>query len=950
MKFDGPDTPEAHEAFLRQHEPLRDLLAPMLDGEVDAETDEAIGDDLVRGREIGDYRLVCEVGRGGMGIVWEATQMSLDRRVAVKLLPESFTFSARAIARFRREATVMGRFDHPGLVRVLDVGQSDSLFWFAMEFVEGDSLHERIQKRTYADAEGVEQLVELGARVAEALAHAHGHGVIHRDVKPANILVRADGGPVLTDFGLAHETGLPGMTATGAFAGTPQYVSPEQAEGRAVDARSDVFSLGATLYEAVTGDPPFDAPSVREILHRIQTNDPKDPRHANPHVSSDLAAVLSRALEKNPDRRYQTASDFAADLRCVLDGRPVIARPIGTASRLWRAARREPVKASLVLLIVFATPVITGLAGFLMAKQHEIEVGERSLREQRFEAGISEGFQLLNSADRVEAKELFQGSLAEFGPTVEAILGLVLASGFGTDLAEIDAMLAPYQDFLDSHADLEVLLSFVTKTSSEEDLARDTPVTSESELVRGSIALERALRRRDRALAGVAYEHLTNAIALSARPRHFHHVRRAHAAGFSSEPDKVAAATASLRAHWPDLEQSKLAIGYALSFTDPDASYAVLEPLAKSRSTDARLLIDLGLIAVKRRQLEDAERWFRAAIAAEPRAADAHSRLGVVLLSRGATDEGIASLERAIDLDPLLEHPHSRLGYRAARANDHATALPHFEAAAKARPEDPLALHNVAISLMKLGRHEEAIPILRRELELAPDEFLAWANLADCLERADDFAGCIAALHEAGRIRPDEIWVWWTMGKKARSVEPATAIMALGRAAALQPDNPRIHDYTGIALGKLGRWHEARAAYERALELGPELVEGYRKGCSFDLEKGGHDRLMRARVTAEAVLAATPDCAWAHEALVAACRALDDTDGVRAELHRWTEVQPDLATAWADLAEHLVAEHLPETRRAPSAARAAVARGLAATSITEADRKRLAELEAELRN
>jgi serine/threonine protein kinase len=282
--------------LLESHADLRDLLEPMIADDSVASATITAG---AAGRVLGDFRLIREIGRGGMGVVYEAHQLSLDRRVAVKLLSGSLALRPDSVARFKREALAAGKLRHPGIVEVYAVGSDGDTHWFAMELVEGGPLRPGPDRRA---------AVSRCALVAAALQHAHEHGVVHRDVKPSNVLYRErDGRVVLTDFGLACLEDQPQITATGALAGTPSYLAPEQLLGEAVDHRADVYALGATLYELLTGHPPFEGETSAVVLHRILTQEPEDPRRHVPDLDADLAAVVLKTLEKKPEDRYPTA-------------------------------------------------------------------------------------------------------------------------------------------------------------------------------------------------------------------------------------------------------------------------------------------------------------------------------------------------------------------------------------------------------------------------------------------------------------------------------------------------------------------------------------------------------------------------------------------------------------------------------------------------------------------
>lgn len=335
---------------------------------------------------VGGYAIVGELGRGGMGTVYLARQEGLGRRVALKVMPSRWAAGSRGRERFLREARAVARLRHDHIVPVHDVGEVDGTPWFSMEWIEGRTLAEgldRLRRRgrpaaelTAADlaeafglepdrlsGDPVECIVRWIEPLARALDHAHGHGVVHRDVKPSNVLVRRDGVALLVDFGLAAIEDEAPLTAESGFVGTPHYASPEQARGAAgIGPPSDVYSLGAVLYELLTLRRPAEGPTAQEVLRRVEREDPPPPRALNPRVPRDLDTIVCAAMEKEPARRYLSAAAFADDLARFLRGAPVAARPVGPLGRLSRFVRREPTLAAsgaLALLILVGTP--TGL-------------------------------------------------------------------------------------------------------------------------------------------------------------------------------------------------------------------------------------------------------------------------------------------------------------------------------------------------------------------------------------------------------------------------------------------------------------------------------------------------------------------------------------------------------------------------------------------------------------
>jgi serine/threonine-protein kinase len=310
-----------------------------------------------------DYELLEEVGRGGMGIVYRARQKSLDRIVAVKMLLRRDLATAADLARFRSEAEAAARLDHPGIVSIFEVGECGGHPFYSMRFIEGTTL----AKRLAAGDVPTREAATILARVAEAVDAAHRGGVLHRDLKPSNILIDAAGKPHVSDFGLAKRIEADqDVTHTGAILGTPCYMSPEQAAGSRGDVGppSDVWSLGAILYQTLTGRPPFQAANPMDTLLAVLESDPPVPRSFDPGVNRDLEMIALKSLQKPQDLRYASAAALAADLRAFLAGEPVAARSGGLTeivARLFRETHHATVLENWGLLWMWHSVVVLTL-------------------------------------------------------------------------------------------------------------------------------------------------------------------------------------------------------------------------------------------------------------------------------------------------------------------------------------------------------------------------------------------------------------------------------------------------------------------------------------------------------------------------------------------------------------------------------------------------------------
>ncbi len=374
--------------------------------------------------ELGGFRVVREIGRGGMGVVYEAIEIALGRRVALKVLPFAAAIDPRQIARFRVEAQAASHLNHPHVVPVYSVGCHGGVHFYAMRLVEGPTLADLIvglreQKGAVAEIAGPStpasattwsfasasgtatrdrpffgEVARLGRQAAEALEHAHQQGVLHRDVKPSNLMVDARGQLWVADFGLARFQGEATLTAPGDLLGTLRYMSPEQAasDRALVDARSDVYSLGATLYELITLRPVFEGNNRQELLRRIAQEEPRRPRSVRPEVPRDLETIVLKAMAKEPSARYASAQELADDLGRFLDDRPILARPPGLLEKVARWARRHAAALVIAVPLLAAIAIALGVAfGLVLSKQDQLMGKQRELIAKQREVEAAHG-------------------------------------------------------------------------------------------------------------------------------------------------------------------------------------------------------------------------------------------------------------------------------------------------------------------------------------------------------------------------------------------------------------------------------------------------------------------------------------------------------------------------------------------------------------------------------
>lgn len=376
------------------------------------------------------YQFLRELGRGGMGVVYLARQTAADRLVALKMVLAGSWAAPEELARFRAEARAVGGINHPNVVAVYDVGEHAGLPYFSLEYCPAGSLRDRLRGEPLPPRDAAALLRQVAAGVAAA----HARDIVHRDLKPQNVLFQGTGDrgqgsgvnegsgltpdpcpltPKVADFGLAKGRGDDRLTTTGSVLGTPAYMAPEQARGEAKDVGppADVWALGAILYECLTGRPPFQGASMMATLDLVRSADPVGPRLLNPVIPRDLETVCLKCLRKEPGQRYPTAAELAADLGRFLDGRPVVARPVGRAEKAWKLARRNPREAALFAALTAVIVLALGTTTYLWRQAHDRE-REANVQRTRAEQSEADARTALDAAKQAQVRAAVGEQLA----------------------------------------------------------------------------------------------------------------------------------------------------------------------------------------------------------------------------------------------------------------------------------------------------------------------------------------------------------------------------------------------------------------------------------------------------------------------------------------------------------------------------------------------------------
>jgi tetratricopeptide (TPR) repeat protein len=937
QRGEQPDVEEYAARYPQAAELLRKVLASWQLMSLSAAGDRGGAERQAAGL-LGDFRIVREVGRGGMGVVYEAEQVSLGRRVALKVLPLAATMDPRQLQRFHNEARAAAGLHHTNIVPVYAVGCERGVHYYAMQFIDGRTLAEVIAQRRDAmppvrtteaghiaasptttspeaqatsaaplDAGYYRHVAEWGIQAAQALDCAHALGVVHRDVKPANLIVDATGRLWVTDFGLAQVQSDVRLTLTGDLVGTLRYMSPEQALARraVMDHRTDVYSLGVTLYEVLTLQPAFSGNDRQELLRQIAFEEPRPPRRLNKAIPSELETIVLKALEKNPAERYGTAAELADDLRHWLEDRPIHARrpSLRQAAAKWARRHRSAVWAAAVVLLVVA--VLAGGNGvWWLQKRAQAEAEARvelneaiRLQEQqkwpeaagaiRRARGILAGVWAdpalsrhieqrardLEMANRLEEARL-RGTALKDGHFDWEATRKAYAEAFDWYGLDVDRTgPAEAAEFIQARSIGPQLAAALDSWAAETlDGQRKRQLLAISRLADPDPwrnRLREALERND----GRAF----NELAASARA------------------EELRPATAVLLA----------------SFAPAQAAEQVLTVLHQAQQRhpdDFWINHALGnhLSRLRPARREEALRYYTAAVALRPGSPGARLDLGVALAGLGKRDQATACYRQALTLDPSFARAHYNLGVALNEQGKVDQALSCYRQALALDPTDVKAHDNLGDVFYRQGKVEEAIACYRRALALNPRYAKAHNNLGNARAAQGRVDEAIACYHRAIASDPTDANAHYNLGiALAGRKKIKEALACYRRAIALDPGHARAHNNLGVLLKGQGKLEEAIAHYRRAITLDPKDAAIHN---SLGVALRSQGKVAEAIAHYRKAIALDPRFAQAHNSLGAALALQGKVEQAIACFHQALQLDPRLAGARANLGNALAGQ------------------------------------------
>ena len=784
--------------------------------------------DLVPGSEFSArYRIEAMLGSGGMGIVFKAYDKELDRPVALKLLRPELTPDPAAMQRFKQELLLATKVSHKNILRIHDLGEAGGVKFISMAFVEGEDLSHQLKREGKLP---VERLTAIGKQLCAALEAAHAEGIIHRDLKPQNVLVDLSGNTYISDFGLAKslEAGAAGMTRAGEYLGTPRYMSPEQVEGKPLDNRSDLYSLGLILYEMTTGDVPFKGDSTLQVMFQRVQQKPKNPKELNPDTPDYLEKVILRCLEKDPARRYQHAREIAADLetaQATTGSRKLqITLPMGDYSgKLYIAGAVAAVLALLLAIppvrhLIFRTSggnsaAISGIPPLSQGKYLAVlpfrVLGDATafgyVAEGLSDALSSKLFQLKDvrtaassAVEKVGEKDslekaarmlgvnlIVQGKVQGAGDRIRITVNLEDVAGgrrlWSQEFSGVSKDLLTLEDQIYNQ-----LVTALAVNPSSDELARGTARPTEN-----IEAYDLYLKGRNAMRGQHTVKNIETAIGQ-------------YQAALQKDPSFALAyagvADSSLVMYREKKEQLWV-----------ERALGAAQQAARLNDNLAEVHFSLGSVYNATGKSAEAIAELKRALVLAPNSDEGYRRLGAAHLTAGRREDAIRAYEKAIEVNPYYWLNQNALGAALFSLGDYEKAKAAFQRVTELEPDNPNGYLNVGATYYSQGRYTEAIPLFEKALQLRPDA-KTYSNLGTIYFYLKRYGDSVKMFEKAVELNPNEQVVagnladayrWSGQGEKARATYQQAISLAF-KELQVNPRNAATMGYLAVYYAKLG--------------------------------------------------------------------------------------------------------------------------------------------------
>jgi serine/threonine-protein kinase len=808
------------------------------------------------------YDILAEVGRGGMGVVYQARQLKLNRRVALKMILAGSQARPAELARFRAEAEAVARLQHPNIVQIYEIGEHNGLPFFSLELVEGGCLADQLDG-TPLPARQAAQLVQTLARAVHA---AHQHGIVHRDLKPANVLlVGSDrpeavalGGPAeprrrfepkVTDFGLAKKMdGEQARTQSGVLMGTPSYMSPEQALGKkAVGPPADVYALGAILYELLTGRPPFKAETGWDTVRQVTVEEPVPPGRLNSKVPRDLETICLKCLHKDTRKRYDSALALAEDLARFQAGQPIVARRVGRLERTAKWVRRNPALAAFVVAVVLL--VVGGsAAGLWYQAERERQAAEQDERERKEAAeqrwreqlqarrlerlerdvavALKEALTLMKRAlTLTDQPQQWENTLTAARKAVQVAESMLAREGKSCPKALVKRVQEVRARLEDSEKDQQLVARFeeIRLEMAQGDLKTGWYKEDPFPKIRS------ALGRYGLPVGGLAVEQAVARVQHRPEPIRKHLLAVLfYGLGMRGQKKEKEKAWLAAVVRGADHDPWRRKILAALARHDVPAIKRLVKKVPVSRQPPA-LLVSLASFIPPEGEDSRLELLQRTQ-EAYPGDFWANFNLASAFANSATPQwkEAVRFLTAALALRPTSTIVYNNLGIALAHQQDLKGAIAAFHKALAINPRDTWQYVNLGFALDQQKKPKAAIAAFHKAIKIDPKFARAYRALGQTLAGQMDLKGAVAAYRKAIALKPQDADAHLFLGDSLLGQKkPKGAVTAYRKAIALNPRYAAAHKHLGFALCHLQDWKGAIAAYRKAVAIDPKLADAH---------------------------------------------------------------------------------------------------------------------------